>query len=91
MGLLLSFVTFLAMPRGTKRTRVIEGHNMRVNINTTPANFRARSPLLTSWCLRVVCSKIPFTELVLAQEVKKVKYKLSGGTPFAKMDIDEVC
>lgn len=25
-----------------------------------------------------------------AQEVKKVRYKLLGGTPFAKTDIDEV-
>lgn len=29
-------------------------------------------------------------ELVETQEVKKVKYKLFGGTPFARMDIDEV-
>ncbi|CAN0343330.1 unnamed protein product, partial [Pylaiella littoralis] len=32
---------------------------------------------------------IPFLELVEAHEVKKVRYKLLGGTPFAKMDIDE--
>lgn len=29
-------------------------------------------------------------ELVEAQEVKKVRYKLWGGTPFAKTDINEV-
>lgn len=34
--------------------------------------------------------QIPFLELVEAQEVKKVRYKLLGGTPFAKTDIDEV-
>lgn len=35
-------------------------------------------------------NQIPFLELVEAQEVKKVRYRLSGGTPFAKTDIDEV-
>lgn len=34
--------------------------------------------------------QIPFLELVEAQEVKKVRYKLLGGTPFAKTNIDEV-
>lgn len=39
-----------------------------------------------------VCAtaQIPFLELVEAHEVKKVRYKLLGGTPFAKTDIDEV-
>lgn len=35
-------------------------------------------------------AQIPFLELVEAEEVKKVRYKLSGGTPFAKTDINEV-
>ena len=35
-------------------------------------------------------AQIPFLELVEAQEVKKVRYKLLGGTPFAKTDIQEV-
>lgn len=34
--------------------------------------------------------QIPFLELVEAHEVKKVRYKLLGGTPFAKTDINEV-
>lgn len=34
--------------------------------------------------------QIPFMELVETQEIRRIKYKLSGGTPFAKMDIDEV-
>ncbi|CAM9306949.1 unnamed protein product, partial [Ectocarpus sp. 4 AP-2014] len=32
---------------------------------------------------------IPFLELVECHEVKKVRYKLLGGTPFAKTDINE--
>lgn len=34
--------------------------------------------------------QIPFIELVETQDVRKVKYKLFGGTPFARVDIDEV-
>lgn len=40
--------------------------------------------------LAIDIPQIPFMELVEMQEVRRIKYKLSGGTPFAKMDIDEV-
>ncbi|CAM9527705.1 unnamed protein product, partial [Choristocarpus tenellus] len=32
---------------------------------------------------------IPFLDLVSAQEVRKERYKLLGGTPFAKLDINQ--
>lgn len=34
--------------------------------------------------------QIPFLDLAETQEVTKVRYKLLGGTPFAKTDINEV-
>lgn len=40
--------------------------------------------------MATIADQIPFLELVEAQEVKKVRYRLLGGTPFAKTDIDEV-
>lgn len=40
--------------------------------------------------MATIADQIPFLELVEAQEVKKVRYRLLGGTPFAETDIDEV-
>lgn len=35
-------------------------------------------------------AQIPFLDLVETQEIRRVRYNLSGGTPFAKASINEV-